>query len=70
MNERMLEKLKKVEIYVSRVKENTPNSFDEFEELEIVKDKIYKNLEKAVQNLLDVCALIVKQKNLGIPSGE
>lgn len=68
--ERMLEKLKSVEISIQKIKENRPENFQDFEKSGIVKDGIYKNLEEAIQNILDVCALLVRENNLGIPSDE
>lgn len=68
--ERMLEKLKSVEISIQKIKENRPENFQDFEKSGIVKDGIHKNLEEAVQNILDVCALLVRENNLGIPSDE
>jgi uncharacterized protein YutE (UPF0331/DUF86 family) len=70
MKDRILEKLKRARICVEKVQENAPKTLEEFEKLGIVKDGIYKNLEDAIQNILDACALIVKNKNLGIPSDE
>lgn len=70
MKRRILEKLKRAKIAVENVEKNTPKTLEEFEKLGIVKDGIYKNLEDAIQNILDVCALIVRNKDLGIPSDE
>ena len=34
------------------------------------KDGIYKNIEFAIQNILDICAMIVKNKGLQVPSSD
>lgn len=68
--ERARDKLARARANLSRVEENTPETFDEFRSLGIVKDGVYKNLEDAIRNLLDVCALLVKANSLGVPDDD
>jgi len=70
MKERVLEKLKLAEVAVRKVRDNTPKSLEAFSKAGIVKDGILKNLEEAAQNILDSCALIVRELDLGIPGDE
>lgn len=67
MTKRAREKLARAEANLGRVSEHTPPSREEFGTLGIVKDGIFKDLEDAIQNLLDVCALLVKTHGLGVP---
>lgn len=34
------------------------------------KDGMYKNIEYAIQNIIDICAILVKDHDLGVPSEE
>ncbi len=70
MRERALEKLKRVEIAIKKIRDNTPPTLDQYLDAGIVKDGIMKNLEEAIQNLLDVCAIVIKEDDLGIPAEE
>lgn len=67
---RIREKLTRAEANLARVREHTPTELEEFQSLGIVKDGVYKNLEDGIQNLLDACALIVKEHSLGVPDDE
>ena len=68
MIERALEKLKNTEVRLKRITDNTPNTLQKYQKAGIVKDGLMKNLQEAIQSLLDVCAIIIKEKDLGIPS--
>lgn len=68
MIERALEKLKNTEVRLKRITDNTPNTLQKYQKAGIVKDGLMKNLEEAIQSLLDACAIIIKEKDLGIPS--
>ncbi len=43
---------------------------EEFIALGLVKDGIYKRIEFAIQNVLDICAIINTDLELGIPTSE
>lgn len=68
--QRIREKLTRAEANLARVEDNTPPTYEDFSSLGIVKDGIYKNMEDAIQSLLDVCALLVKTHDLGVPDDE
>lgn len=51
---------------VETIKNNLPESLEEFKSLGIAKDGIYKQLEFAIQNILDICSLINSDLDLGI----
>lgn len=67
---RVQEKLARAQASLARVQEHTPSEPDAFQTLGIVKDGIYKNLEDGIQSLLDACALIVKEHEIGVPNDE
>ena len=52
------------------VGENLPEDFETFQSLGIVKDGIYKRVEFAIQDVLDICAIINSDLKLGIPERE
>ena len=57
MNERILNKLSEAEDSVALVKENLPESYENFLSMSrLERDGIYKNIEFAIQNILDICA--------------
>ncbi len=61
--EEILESLKLIE-------ENLPDDFETFESLGIVKDGIYKRTEFAIQNVIDICAIINSDLRLTMPERE
>lgn len=63
-------KLKEIEESVKIVKENLPKRFEDFLKLGLVKDGIYKKIEFAIENALDICNIINSDLKLGIPKEE
>jgi len=63
-------KLAEIDENLKVVKENLPESFKEFEGLGLVKDGIYKKIEYNIENVLDVCAILSADLELGIPASE
>ena len=61
--EEILESLKLVE-------KNLPEDFETFQSLGLVKDGIYKRVEFAIQDVLDICAILNSDLKLGIPERE
>jgi len=55
---------------VTLVQKHLPDSFDEFSNLELVKDGIYKKLEFCIENVFDICAIINTDLELGIPESD
>jgi uncharacterized protein YutE (UPF0331/DUF86 family) len=44
--------------------------FNEFVDLRIIKDGLYKRLEYVLQNIFDICAIINRDMKLGIPQND
>jgi len=55
---------------VELVTAHLPSNIEEFVNLGLVKDGIYKRIEYAIENVLDICAIINADLNLGIPESE
>ncbi|MCU0637283.1 MAG: DUF86 domain-containing protein [Methanothrix sp.] len=63
-------KMADIEESVSLVEANLPSSFDEFSELGLVKDGIYKRMEFAIENIIDILSIINSDLRLSIPEDE
>ena len=50
--------------------ENLPQSFEEFSKLGLVKDGIYKRMEFAIENIIDITSIINSDLRLGTPESE
>ena len=61
--EEILESLKLVE-------ENLPEDLETFQSLGLIKDGIYKRIEFAIQNVIDICAILNSDLKLGMPERE
>ena len=61
-------KLKSIEENMDLVKENLPEKLENFIELGLIKDGIYKRIEASIQEILSICAIINSDLKLGIPS--
>ncbi len=60
-------KIKEIEESIRSVEENLPDTLEEFTELGLVKDGIYKRVEFAIENVFDICTIINTDLELGIP---
>ncbi len=67
---RIEEKLVQSREELEEVEENIPGTPKEFRELGLVKDGIYKKIEFVIQNVIDICAILVKELKLGIPEDD
>ncbi len=63
-------KLSDIEESVSLVKANLPQTFEEFAGLGLIKDGIYKRIEFAVENIIDICSIINSDLRLSVPESE
>ena len=63
-------KLVDIEDSVSLVEENLPSSYEEFSQLGLVKDGIYKRMEFAIENIIDICSIISSDLRLSVPESE
>ncbi len=71
MNDRILGRLAEAKESVRLVRENLPHTYEEFLSMnKLERDGIYKNIEFAVQNILDICALMVKDEDLQVPGSD
>ena len=52
---------------VELVQEYLPESAENFRQLGLVKDGIYKRTEYAIENVFDICAILNSDLHLGIP---
>lgn len=64
------EKLTEIEESIELVGSHLPQSFDEFSRLGLVKDGIYKRTEFAIENVIDICAIINSDLRLEMPESE
>ncbi len=69
-SEQIRAKLAEIEGSVALVEENVPDSFEEFSELGLVKDGIYKRMEFAIENVYDICAIINSDLKLDMPESD
>lgn len=63
-------KLKELEESLEKIKENLPDKFEDFSEMGIAKDGIYKNVEFCIQQVIDICSVVNSDLELGIPQDE
>lgn len=63
-------KIKEMEESLKLVEKYLPDTFEEFSNLELVKDGIYKRLEFCIENIFDICAIINTDLELGIPESD
>lgn len=63
-------KLQEMEESANIVKENLPKKLEDFLELGLVKDGMYKKIEFAIENVIDICNIINSDLKLGIPREE
>lgn len=52
------------------IKNNLPDSFEEFASLGLIKDGMYKRIEFCIENVFDICAIINTDLRLGIPHSD
>jgi len=62
--------MKEIDESLSLIKEHLPSKFEEFSNLGLVKDGIYKKLEFCIESIIDICAIINTDLDLGIPEDE
>ena len=71
MNDRILNKLSETKDSVKLVEENFPETYEKFIEMSrLERDGIYKNIEFSIQNILDICAIIMKEEDLKVPESD
>lgn len=60
-------KIKEIVEGISLVEEHLPQTAEEFKQLGLVRDGIYKRMEFAIENVFDICAVINADLVLGVP---
>ncbi len=60
-------KIKEVYDSLELIEVNMPADFEKFQDLGIIKDGMYKRLEYAIENLIDVFYIIGSDINIGTP---
>ncbi len=68
--EQIRSKLIDIEESVNLVERHLPQSFEDFSELGLVKDGIYKRMEFAIENIIDICSIINSDLRLSMPECE
>lgn len=64
------DKIKYIIDSVNLVGENLPEDFKDFISSRLLKDGLYKNIEFAIENVLDICNIINSDLDLGTPETE
>jgi uncharacterized protein YutE (UPF0331/DUF86 family) len=60
-------KLKDMKDSLAKIKAHLPPTLEEFLDLGLIKDGIYKKVEFMIENVLDICKIINTDLNLGLP---
>ncbi len=71
MEERILSKINDAKDNIELVRKNFPDDYEKvksFSKLE--RDGLYKNIEFAIQNVLHICAIILKEEDLRVPESD
>mgnify|MGYP003681881063 CR=1 FL=1 len=63
-------KMKEIEESIRLVEDHLPKTFEEFSDLGLIKDGIYKRVEFSIENVFDICAIINTDLELGIPQDD
>ena len=64
------DKLSLITDSINEVSDNLPSDFKEFAKLGLIKDGIYKKIEFAIENIIDICNIINSDLRLGVPEVE
>lgn len=63
-------KITEIQESLEILRDNLPESLEEFESLGLVKDGMYKRIEFCIEDVLDICAIINADLKLGIPRSD
>lgn len=69
-NDIIVAKLEEIEENLELISNHLPTDLEEFLNLGLIKDGIYKRLEYSIELVLDILAIINADLKLGIPDGE
>ncbi|KYC49295.1 MAG: hypothetical protein AMQ74_01448 [Candidatus Methanofastidiosum methylothiophilum] len=59
----ILSKINEIEESITLIVDNMPDDFEEFENLGLLKDGIYKRIQYIIENILDICAIVLSQNH-------
>ena len=63
-------KIAEIRDNLSIIQDNLPSETEEFIQLGLVKDGIYKKIEFCIQTIYDICSILNTDLHLGIPEGD
>jgi uncharacterized protein YutE (UPF0331/DUF86 family) len=63
-------KMAEIRECVDLVRKNLPDALEDFLQLGLIKDGIYKRMEFAIEDVFDICAILNSDLSLGIPEGD
>lgn len=63
-------KMKEIRESLRLIEDNLPEEPEKFATMGLIKDGIYKRVEFCIQSVLDICAVVNSDLELGIPSSE
>ncbi len=63
-------KIMQIQESLELIRENLPDSFEEFASLGLIKDGMYKRIEFCIESVFDICAIINTDLRLGIPRSD
>lgn len=66
----ILSKISEIEESISLIAENMPEEFEDFENMGLLKDGIYKRVQYVIENILDICAIINSDLKFSSPGEE
>lgn len=66
----ILSKINEIEESIPLIADNMPEEFEEFENLGLLKDGIYKRIQYIIENILDICAIINSDMKFSSPGEE
>jgi len=64
------DKLSLITDSINEISDNLPSDFEDFKKLGLIKDGIYKKIEFAIENIIDICNIINSDLRLGVPEAE
>ncbi|MGQ4833866.1 MAG: type VII toxin-antitoxin system HepT family RNase toxin [Candidatus Asgardarchaeia archaeon] len=68
--DRILTKLSELDSYLSELEQVIPQSFDEYKNSILIKRSCERLLQIAIECIVDICNIIVKELRLGVPEDE
>lgn len=67
---RIREKIRQIKLHSKEIEDNMPENFEDFQEMGLAKDGVYKKTELMIQESYDICSIISKEGELRVPGDE